>query len=264
MVKEVKVMDVQYLDALKKQLKDEINNIAYDDKARSAKRYLTRVHDQIAEKLNQATEGAHGELMRSYADKMKVLDAADEVFSIDPRKAVEVADLKTGKNAYGSLASALADSPDELLNLDQFERVARESGGSGDLIASLVGSAFNPLFGSGLVVKSEISQIGRNIADNITRFGTGIATTVFSTPAILLFSPRAIGAIVPRLVEGGMRLEDATRTARNLVKQVQAIGKKTGINKVALEGVTLGQLIERLNEDAELAQMIEDLEKGQN
>ena len=61
-----------------------------------------------------------------------------------------------------------------------------------------------------------------------------------------------------------MRLEDATRTARNLVKQVQAIGKKTGINKVALEGVTLGQLIERLNEDAELAQMIEDLEKGQN
>lgn len=264
MVKEVKVMDVQYLDALKKQLKDEINNIAYDDKARSAKRYLTRVHDQIAEKLNQATEGAHGELMRSYADKMKVLDAADEVFSIDPRKAVEVADLKTRKGAYGSLASALGENPDELLNLEQFERIARESGGSGDLIASLVGSAFNPLFGSGLVVKSEISQIGRNIADNITRFGTGIATTVFSTPAILLFSPRAIGAIVPRLVEGGMRLEDATRTARNLVKQVQAIGKKTGINKVALEGVTLGQLIERLNEDAELAQMIEDLEKGQN
>ena len=264
MVKEVKVMDVQYLDALKKQLKDEINNIAYDDKARSAKRYLTRVHDQIAEKLNQATEGAHGELMRSYADKMKVLDAADEVFSIDPRKAVEVADLKTRKGAYGSLTSALADSPDELLNLEQFERVARESGGSGDLIASLVGSAFNPLFGSGLVVKSEISQIGRNIADNITRFGTGIATTALSTPAILLFSPRAVGAIVPRLVEGGMRLEDATRTARNLVKQVQAIGKKTAINKVALEGVTLGQLIERLNEDAELAQMIEDLEKGQN
>ena len=264
MVKEVKVMDVQYLDALKKQLKDEINNIAYDDKARSAKRYLTRVHDQIAEKLNQATEGAHGELMRSYADKMKVLDAADEVFSIDPRKAVEVADLKTRKGAYGSLTSALADSPDELLNLEQFERVARESGGSGDLIASLVGSAFNPLFGSGLVVKSEISQIGRNIADNIARFGTGIATTALSTPAILLFSPRAVGAIVPRLVEGGMRLEDATQMARNVVKQVQAIGKKTGINKVALEGVTLGQLIERLNEDAELAQMIEDLEKGQN
>ena len=264
MVKEVKVMDVQYLDALKKQLKDEINNIAYDDKARSAKRYLTRVHDQIAEKLNQATEGAHGELMRSYADKMKVLDAADEVFSIDPRKAVEVADLKTRKGAYGSLTSALADSPDELLNLEQFERVARESGGSGDLIASLVGSAFNPLFGSGLVVKSEISQIGRNIADNITRFGTGIATTTLSTPAILLFSPRAVGAIVPRLIAGGMFAEDATRTARNLVKQVQAIGKKTGINKVALEGVTLGQLIERLNEDAELAQMIEDLEKGQN
>ena len=259
-----KLIDVRYLESLKKQLKDEINSIAYDDKARGAKMYLTKVHDGLAAKLNQATDGAHGELMRGYAEKMKVLDAADEVFSIDPRKAVEVADLKTRKGAYGSLASALADSPDELLNLEQFERVARESGGSGDLIASLVGSAFNPLFGSGLVVKSEISQIGRNIADNITRFGTGIATTALSTPAILLFSPRAVGAIVPRLIAGGMFAEDATRTARNMVKQVQAIGKKTGINKVALEGVTLGQLIERLNEDAELAQMIEDLEKGQN
>jgi hypothetical protein len=255
-----KLIDVRYLESLKKQLKDEINSIAYDDKARGAKMYLTKVHDGLAAKLNQATDGAHGELMRGYAEKMKVLDAADEVFSIDPRKAVEVADLKTRKGAYGSLASALGENPDELLNLEQFERVARESGGSGDLIASLVGSAFNPLFGGGLVVKSEISQLGRDLA----RLGGGIATTVFQTPAIALFSPRAVGAIVPRLIAGGMFAEDATRTARNMVKQVQAIGKKTGINKVALEGVTLGQLIERLNEDAELAQMIEDLEKGQN
>jgi hypothetical protein len=255
-----KLIDVRYLESLKKQLKDEINSIAYDDKARGAKMYLTKVHDSLAEKLNQATDGAHGELMRGYAEKMKVLDAADEVFSIDPRKAVEVADLKTRKGAYGSLASALGENPDELLNLEQFERIARESGGSGDLIASLVGSAFNPLFGGGLVVKSEISQLGRDLA----RLGGGIATTVFQTPAIALFSPRAVGAIVPRLIAGGMFAEDATRTARNMVKQVQAIGKKTGINKVALEGVTLGQLIERLNEDAELAQMIEDLEKGQN
>jgi len=33
---------------------------------------------------------------------------------------------------------------------------------------------------------------------------------------------------------------------------------------MAQEGASLAQVLERLNEDAELAQMIEDLEKGQN
>ena len=36
------------------------------------------------------------------------------------------------------------------------------------------------------------------------------------------------------------------------------------MREIAREGLTIGQILERLNEDAELAQMIEDLEKGQN
>ena len=40
--------------------------------------------------------------------------------------------------------------------------------------------------------------------------------------------------------------------------------RKNILKQMAQEGASLAQVLERLNEDAELAQMIEDLEKGQN
>ena len=45
--------------------------------------------------LSVATDGRHADQMKDYSNKMMVLDAADEFFGIDPRKAVEVAGLKT-------------------------------------------------------------------------------------------------------------------------------------------------------------------------
>ena len=258
------LMDVRYLDTLKKQLRDEIDSIEFDDTSRAAKKYLNDVHKGIAEMLSVATDGRHADQMKDYSNKMMVLDAADEFFGIDPRKAVEVAGLKTEGTAYGRLAQALMNEPTKLLALEQFQKMAAASGGSNDLVAALTGSAFSNLFGAGLVVKSEIAQILRAVAAVGTAYGTGAYGALTDISLLSVFSPQAVGAITPKLVEAGMKLEDANRFARELTKELRAIGKKIPLKQMAAEGASLAQVLERLNEDAELAQMIEDLEKGQN
>lgn len=251
-------IDVAYVDKLKKQISDELSSIsALDGTSRQARRALSQVENNLRGLLNETSNGRYGDLMSPYREKMETLEAADDFFSIRPSDAVKVKGKEVKSGGYGRLAQALNDRSDTYAALQQFEDMAAKSGGSGDLVASLTGTVFNPLFGSGLVVKAEISQLGRQL--------TQIGTAVTSIPALALFSPRAVAEITQRLVSAGVPLRAARANASALVSNFNRMNNK--INKTLpgditfkdglREGVTLGQLIERLNEDAELSQELE-------
>tara|TARA_A100001515_G_scaffold132751_1_gene121440 strand:- start:217 stop:2091 length:1875 start_codon:yes stop_codon:yes gene_type:complete len=251
-------IDVAYVDKLKKEISDEISSIsALDGTSKQARKALVEVESNLRKVLNQASNDQYGKLMRPYREKMETLEAADDFFSIRPGDAVKVKGRDVKSGGYGRLAQALNDRSDTYAALQQFEDMAARSGGSGDLIASLTGTIFNPLFGSGLVVKSEIAQAGRAIV--------GFEALLGAIPALALFSPRAVGEITQRMVSRGVPLRQARARANALVSTFNRMNNK--INKTLpgdmtfkdglREGVTLGQLIERLNEDAELSKELE-------
>jgi len=251
-------IDVAYVDKLKKQISDELSSIsALDGTSKQARRALSQLENNLRGILNETSEGRYGDLMSPYREKMETLEAADDFFSIRPSDAVKVKGKKVKSGGYGRLAQALNDRSDTYAALQQFEDMAARSGGSGDLIASLTGTIFNPLFGSGLVVKSEIAQAGRAIV--------GFEALLGAIPALALFSPRAVAEITQKMVSRGVPLPKARARANALVSAFNRMNNK--INKTLpgditfkdglREGVTLGQLIERLNEDAELSQELE-------
>ena len=251
-------IDVAYVDKLKKEISDEISSIsALDGTSKQARKALVEVENNLRKVLNQASNDQYGKLMRPYREKMETLEAADDFFSIRPGDAVKVKGRDVKSGGYGRLAQALNDRSDTYAALQQFEDMAAKSGGSGDIVASLTGTIFNPLFGSGLVVKSEIAQAGRAIV--------GFEALLGAIPALALFSPRAVAEITQRMVSRGVPLRQARARANALVSTFNRMNDK--INKTLpgdltfkdglREGVTLGQLIERLNEDAELSQELE-------
>tara|TARA_R100000781_G_C4080630_1_gene127586 strand:+ start:982 stop:3429 length:2448 start_codon:yes stop_codon:yes gene_type:complete len=267
---DLRQVDVAYLDKLRKQLRDDIDVLGMGEEAASkqTKKLLTELRTDLKGLIDEATfdpvsqTSGYDRLMGDYRIKMEALDAADNFFNIKPGDTVIVDGKDVVKGGYGRLASALNERPEELAALDQFERVALESGGSGILKSALIGTVFNPLFGSGLVVKSEVSGFARGIL----AFEKGLrgTTALLTLPAIAIFSPRAVGRMTQELVEAGMMFDPATKLARFTVNTFEKINKKIPMREIAREGLTIGQILERLNEDAELAQMIEDLEKGQN
>lgn len=252
-------IDVGYVDKLKKQLGDELSSIsALKKTSKQARAALTSVQQNLADLLNDVTGQRYDELTRPYREKMEALEAADDFFSIRPSDVVNVSELQSKSGGYGRLAQALRDRSDTYATLQQFEKIAADAGGSGNLIASLTGTVFNPLFGSGLVVKSELSQLGRAIV--------GFELLLGAIPALAVFSPRAVAEITQQLVSAGVPLPRARATASGVVSTFGQINDK--INKTlpgdltfrgaVREGITLGQLIERLTEDAELSQQLEE------
>jgi hypothetical protein len=248
-------VNIEFLDTVKKRIDDEISMLSPDsDVSKQGRRILQEVRGALRNELDLASNYRYSDLMEPYQRKMEILEAADDYFNIRPDKTVVVEGRKAKEGAYGRLAQALNNRPDNLAALKQFEAAAAEAGGSGDLTASLVGTVFNPLFGSGLVVKSEISQLGRGIA----------AGGAFMQNLALLgiFSPRATASLTQMLIERGMPAKTARSTAGRIIGAVTAIDKKLPgdlrIRDLAKQGMTLGQFYQRLSADLQQAEFLEE------
>lgn len=248
-------VNVEFLDTLKKRIDDEISTLSPDNNmSKQGRRILQKVRGQLRQELDTASGNRYSELMQPYQRKMETLEAADDYFNIRPDKAVIVTGRKAKEGAYGRLAKALDNRTDNLAALKQFEKVAAEAGGSGDLVASLVGTVFNPLFGSGLVVKSEISQLGRGLAAG----GAGLQNLAL----LSIFSPRAVASLTQFMLELGLPDKVARSRAASIVRAVQSIDKKLPgelrLRDAAKQGMTLGQLYQRINSDLQQAEMLEE------
>ena len=188
--------------------------------------------------------------MGKYEDAKIALDEYADLTGITPGMVTAEGKLSQGlKNASVSkMNQALNEGKEHVLKR---LRDLEQASGDDEMLARMVGASMSPLFGSGLVVKSEISQAMRALL----ALGTGM----WNTPAIMFFSPRAVNEILLQAF-GSTKIRNippaAKRNLQQLVQSVRAMNPKLkplgiDLRDLAKEGVTIGILMERLQETAQ-------------
>ena len=197
------------------------------------------------ERLNPDAMAAIGK----YEEAKIALDEYAELTGITPGMLTAEGKLSQGlKNASVTKMNQVLNEGKEhvLKRLRDLERIS----GDDEMLARMVGASMSPLFGAGLVVKAEISQAMRALL----ALGSGM----WNTPAIILFSPRAVNEILLRAF-GSTKIRNippaAKRNLQQLVQSVRAMNPKLkplgiDLRDLAKEGVTIGILMERLQETA--------------
>lgn len=237
-------------------MRDELNAMsAKDEVSASTRAVFTAIQKQLGDafKENASRHKLLGEevslVFGKYENAMIALDEYADLLGISPDMVTGAGKLKDGlKNAsISKMNQSLNEGKQHMLKrLQDLEELS----GDKELLARMIGAAMQPLFGAGLVVKSEISQALRAIA--------ALSATIWTVPASLVFSPRAVNEILLRMPEGNAAVRAAyKRNATELVKNFRAMQSKLkplGINlksDIAKEGVTIGVLMERLQETAQ-------------
>lgn len=237
-------------------MRDELKTMsATDEVSASTRAVFTAIQKQLGDafKENVALNPRLGKEAASvfgkYENAMIALDEYADLLGISPDMVTDAGKLKDGlKNAsISKMNQSLNEGKQHMLKrLQDLEELS----GDKELLARMTGAAMQPLFGAGLVVKSEISQAMRAIV--------ALSATIWTVPASLVFSPRAVNEILLRMPEGNAAVRAAyKRNATELVKNFRAMQSKLkplGINlksDIAKEGVTIGVLMERLQETAQ-------------
>tara|TARA_R100000781_G_scaffold19744_1_gene15093 strand:- start:860 stop:2200 length:1341 start_codon:yes stop_codon:yes gene_type:complete len=171
-------------------------------------------------------------------------------------EAGEIRDLVVSDTAKKMINTLTGKVETPLSTLRDLEK----KGGDTTIIPALVGAGSAELFGSGLVGRSEISQIIRGAL--AVAVGGGSISGFSTIPAVIAFSPAGANELFLRLVESGAPGEGVrayTRGAEkiskaqqgwiDMVDALQKANRSTGgelAKAMAREGITLGQLSERL------------------
>ena len=148
--------------------------------------------------------------------------------------------------------------------LDQLKELAGD-----DAVLQLLGAAHQSPFGGGLVVRSNFSNLLRGIAGLGVAFTAGGLTSALAgIPLLAAFSPQAMLPISKRLAASplanrairGDRPQISemgiTKTVTETVKGAEQLLGKQGVNlrQLAQQGMTFGQLMQRLEREAEREQ----------
>jgi hypothetical protein len=140
------------------------------------------------------------------------------------------------------------------------------------LVAEITGAQAKEWLGAGLHVKAEISGLLRGMARPITigALGAGAAVTagtaaLMAVPLLVFYSPRATSFLltnldsVPRVrkaITGRTDIPIPKTKVAEMVGYVRRMNEKLenkgmGVRSLASKGMTLGQLIERLQTEEE-------------
>ena len=148
--------------------------------------------------------------------------------------------------------------------LDNLQKYAGDDG-----VLQLLGAAHTRSFGGGLVVRSNFSNLLRGIAGLAFAFTAGgLGSAILGLPLMLAFSPQAMlsiskrfaaNPIANRAIRGDrpqMSEMDITKTVTETVKGAEQLLGKQGVNlrQLAQQGMTFGQLMQRLEREAEREQ----------
>ena len=148
--------------------------------------------------------------------------------------------------------------------LDNLQKYAGDDG-----VLQLLGAAHTRSFGGGLVVRSNFSNLLRGIAGLAFAFTAGgLGSAILGLPLMLAFSPQAMlsiskrfaaNPIANRAIRGDrpqMSEMDITKKVIGTVKGAEQLLGKQGVNlrQLAQQGMTFGQLMQRLEREAEREQ----------
>ncbi len=186
----------------------------------------------------------------------KMLDQIEADFGVKPRM-----DDISRKKLTRSLESAFKGN-EASANVDRLETLIGKEG-----VADLVGANHFGLFGGGLVVRSEISNIGRLAGRLVVMGGAGATAGIYAIPLLMFFSPRYMSQVAiylgkhPTLrkvltgrgkAANSKALQAIATNVRQIAQKLK--GQNIDVKTVAAQGMTLGQLMQRLQTEEEQQQ----------
>lgn len=221
---------------------------------------LTDLRNTVANQLEFELPDDYAIGMAKYSEELELLRRADRELGLKPGKIIrakergegiiveERVDLTENDIAIGRMSRVFSEAAQDAQKLPLLEMI-QKFGGDETIIPAMMGMQSAPIFGSGLVVRSEISQAGRTAA-MILLGGAGLEAGLLTMPAFVLFSPRLMSEVIVTVLPKSKELADKLRHASELFKKVDA---KTGgkLRKQALiSGANITQYLERVEQDA--------------
>ena len=248
---DVDAMRLEHILTRRKQIDDDISALGpLDNVSASTRAILSDIRTQLRSKFDEkvSQRGLTTDYMGGYEDAKIALEEYRSMLGLGPEMVSEAGKFGDGMKleSINKMNRALNEGRENVLGRI---RALEDISGDNTIMARMVGAAMQPLLGSGLVVKSEISQAFRAAA--------GLGAGLWNAPAVVLFSPRAVNELLVRMGgPGGMAMGAAARgQAQALVQSVRAMQPKLkplgiDLKDIAKEGMTIGVLLERLNEVA--------------
>ena len=223
---------------------------AFRAKLKNLRREIVRdaAGEDAANKMDAANE--------AYKDHRTTLDQLQENYGS------KIGDTDVNyKQQQSKLYGDVLDSPDRL---DDLQKLVGDDG-----VLELLGAAHSSAFGGGLVVRSNFSNLVRAIPTLLYAGGvTSLSGAIAGIPLLMVFSPKAMMPIsnflakrstMRRAVRGGEPKISDSAAAKSIIKATKDAEKLLGaqgvnLRKLAKEGMTFGQLMQRLEREAEREQ----------
>ena len=244
-------------------LDDNISKLATEGASSRTRTILSNLRNIVRTALEDALGAPYEEAMSKYNYQRQLMERAESELGlrpglIDRKGELDLRDHETTLNRLGNAFSG----DDRILRTELLDQVAK-FGGSDTLVPRTMGRIFSGLFGQGLVVKHETSQLMRTIVRGVTLTGTEgfllsgdpMVAALLALPAAMVFSPRAGAMIIDRIVTNPA-LKSKIPAIKNKMKEPLAklfdINRQTGgglLSYVRETGMNYGQLLERLEQD---------------
>jgi hypothetical protein len=215
---------------------------------RPAAKLSSKIRDAELAAIDELLPSDARAYMGEYKRHNKMLDQIEADFGVKPRM-----DDISRKKLTRSLESAFKGN-EASANVDRLEALIGKEG-----VADLVGAHHFGLFGGGLVVRSEISNIGRLAGRIVVLGGAGAAAGFYAIPLLMFFSPRYMSQVAiylgkhPTLkkVLTGRGKAANSKALQGIATYVRQIAQKLkdqniDVKTLAAQGMTLGQLLQRL------------------
>ena len=204
--------------------------------------------DDIANKMDAAN--------RAYSDHRKELAQLKEDFG----GKIGDTDVDYKQQRSKLLGEVLEDTG----RLDNLKKYVGDEG-----VLQLLGAAHQSPFGGGLVVRSNFSNLMRAIPAYLFAGSViGLGGALAGVPLLAIFSPQAMlpiskilakNKLIQKAIRGGgtpISEMDITKGVKGTVESAEQLLGKQGINlrQLAQQGMTFGQLMQRLEREAEREQ----------
>ena len=238
---------------------DDALSVTTSEVSGEARVALGRLRGIIADRLSEID--GYTEVMGDYEAASTALFRMEQELGVVPGALTTAGEIRGVKTStlVRSLMRTLSESGPEtpFAALQELE----QKGGDQSLTAALVGAGSRPIAGTGLVVKSELSQAARLAAGTVALGGS--LATFWKIPAAVMFSPRGVNEILLRALDpenlggtiarGANRVTEGGGKARRAIEGVKSAFQRANESSggelakiVAKEGLTIGQLFERL------------------
>jgi len=260
---EAQVLDIYHF----RRAIDDAISVASGETSKEARAALIALKEILDGKLREVPE--FQATIDRHASEMAKIDRYHEELGLTPGKITATGEFIVGPNGINveQTANKLLGSVDERKAIATRLKLLKElqvGGSDGSLVPLVIGIGSEPLLGSGLVVKSQISEVTRLVIGTALLTGGSWIRGLGAAPAIQLFSPRGMSEWVltfaekeaagrPRVFTGTR--EKAAKWAEDIHSRVQEIDRLTGgeFGRMARrEGMTVGRLIERLQSQSEV------------